>query len=94
MRAASSSAASSVASILMAEAAAIFTSLVKPSLVAIYVSHKMKPENPVQVGTGFLIARCSRPVLVTAKHTLRGKEIKPFTWVATGYTSATVSEPL
>ncbi|GEM_PF-1958799 len=93
----------SFASILMAEAGAIFTSLIKPSLVAIYVSHKTKPENPVQVGTGFLIARCSRPVLITAKHTLRGENLKEDpgdkavhvdgSWVYIGDGKRTIVEP-
>jgi hypothetical protein len=57
----------------MAEVVAKFGKLVQPSLVAIYASHHRKDENPVQVGTGFLMDHSSEPVLVTAAHTLWGR---------------------
>lgn len=53
-----------------------FITLVQPSLVAIYASHSRRPTEPVQVGTGFLVAHCSRPVLITAEHVLRGNNGK------------------
>lgn len=49
-----------------------FRQLVLPSLVAIYAHHSQRPGVPVQVGTGFAITHSSRPVLITAKHVLRG----------------------
>lgn len=63
---------SSVARILTAEIAANFQRLVQPSTIAIYASHGSRPDTPVQVGTGFLVKHQSRPVLITAKHVLRG----------------------
>lgn len=60
----------------MAEVVDKFGKLVQPSLVAIYASHHRKGENPVQVGTGFLMEHSSKPVLVTAAHTLWGKSGK------------------
>lgn len=62
----------SVAQILAAEIAANFQSLVQPSTIAIYASNASRPDTPVQVGTGLLTRRQSRPVLITAKHVLRG----------------------
>lgn len=52
------------------------TTLVQPSLVAIYASHSRRPTEPVQIGTGFLVAHSCRPVLVTAEHVLRGHNWK------------------
>jgi len=49
-----------------------FRILVQPSIVAIYDAHLLRPDIPMQVGTGFLILHQSRPVLITAKHVLRG----------------------
>ena len=57
---------------LFVDVASSFVTCVLPSLVAIYASHHLKPEAPVQVGTGILISHKSRPVLVTARHVLRG----------------------
>ena len=62
----------SVATVLMTEVFNIFKRTVQPSLVPIYAEHARKSQNPVQVGTGFLILHNAKPVLVTAKHTLRG----------------------
>lgn len=63
------------ARVLMAKVKSAFQSHVQPSLVALYASHHLKPEAPVQVGTGFLIEHQSRPVMITAKHVLRGHDL-------------------
>jgi len=63
---------SSVAQVLTAEIAANFQRLVQPSAIAIYAPHGSRPDTPVQVGTGLLMRRQSRPVLITARHVLRG----------------------
>jgi len=64
----------SVANILMAEAVEVFKRLVMPSVVPIYDSlSENRADMPRQVGSGFLVAHHSRPVLITAKHTLRGR---------------------
>jgi hypothetical protein len=52
-----------------------FKNLVQPSLVAIYDADHKHPDRFVQVGTGFLILYKSRPLLVTAKHVLRGHSL-------------------
>lgn len=57
----------------IAVAESFFRQRVQPSLVAIYCSQQHRPDTPVQTGTGFLVLHRSRPVLVTAKHVLRGK---------------------
>lgn len=72
---ASGSQMSSVARILTAEIAANFQRLVQPSTIAIYASHGSRPDTTIQVGTGFLIKHQSRPVLITAKHVLRGHSL-------------------
>lgn len=51
-----------------------FRRLVLPALVPIYASNPNGPSKPDQVGTGFLIESTSRPMLVTAKHTLFGHD--------------------
>jgi hypothetical protein len=65
-----------IARILMRRVAVVFECLLGPSLVPIYAWHETRPEIPVQVGTGFLVAHRSRPVLLTAKHTLRGRNFQ------------------
>lgn len=51
-----------------------FGKLLQPSLVALYKSHHIRPQNPVQVGTGFVIKYSGKTVMVTAAHTLWGHD--------------------
>ncbi len=93
----------SIAQIFAAEVAAKFQRLVQPNIIAIYASHKSRPDTPVQVGTGFLIQHQSRPVLITARHVLRGHTFKEDpaeksvhingSWVYVGDGSRTLVEP-
>lgn len=93
----------SVAQVLTAEIAANYQRLVQPSTIAIYASHGSRPETPVQVGTGFLVLHQSRPVLITAKHVLRGHTFQEDpaekavhingSWVYVGDGSRTLAEP-
>lgn len=53
-----------------------FGRLIQPSLVALYGSHHFRPQNPVQVGTGFVIRYSDKTVVVTAAHTLWGHDGK------------------
>lgn len=50
--------------------------IVQPTLVPIYASNAKDPTLPDQVGTGFILSHNSRPMLVTAKHTLFGHDGK------------------
>lgn len=94
---------SSVAQVLTAEIAANFQRLVLPSAIAIYASHGSRPDTPVQVGTGFLMKHQSRPVLITARHVLRGHAFNEDpaekavhingSWVYVGDGSRTLAEP-
>jgi hypothetical protein len=53
-----------------------FSRLVLPLLVPLYASNGRDPSNPDQIGTGFLLEQNSRPMLITAKHTLFGHDGK------------------
>ncbi len=94
---------SSVAQVLTAQIAANFQRLVQPSTIAIYASHGSRPDTPVQVGTGFLMRHQSRPVLITARHVIRGHTFKEDpaekavhingSWVYVGDGSRALAEP-
>ncbi|MDF1687887.1 MAG: hypothetical protein P1U50_13950 [Parvibaculaceae bacterium] len=51
-----------------------FTCLVLPTLVPIYKSKDQDASQPDQIGTGFILKHNSRPMLITAKHTLVGHD--------------------
>ena len=53
-----------------------FAKIVLPTLVPIYESNTRDATRPDQVGTGFILRYKSRPMLVTAKHTLFGHDGK------------------
>jgi hypothetical protein len=53
-----------------------FAKTVLPTLVPIYESNAQDATRPDQIGTGFILSYNSRPVLVTAKHTIFGHDGK------------------